>query len=296
MFRRRSGIQRNSAQSRPTASPYALEIMDGQLSLVNLTESVNVAKRWGPGKTDRVEATLVNIIDVLRDMHADANIAMSPELANIQIADLKLRATSLDEELEALRVASGSQFIWTKPSASVGAVDPTTGLSVAAVPASEFTLYSLVPAEFGGPGPTKRNVEVFNLGAYLQHQKDPQASIREIEEIILATLRQLKPDNRMSGEDPSYQFHSGANLLIVIGRQDALDVARRVVMALQEEARGGGFASLPQPPPPTQIIPPPAMLPQRTLRVPERKVRGADLQPGQPLSPQTASPGANTNR
>src|SRR5439155_11946172 len=127
-------------------------------SLANLKGSVNVGKRWGPGAINSVAATLANIIDVLRDLHADANIAMSPELANVQIADLKLRATSLDEELEAIRVASGNQFIWTKPGAPPVAVDPTTGLPVATVPASEFTLYSLVPDESGGMA-TKRSME-----------------------------------------------------------------------------------------------------------------------------------------
>src|SRR6266496_5889644 len=151
-FRKRYGLPREGAPS-----PYALEIMDGKLALANLKG--NVSKRSGPGASNSVAATLSDIIDVLRDLHVDANIAMSPELANVQIADLKLRATSLDEESEALRVASGNQFIWTRPGAApVGAIDPTTGLPVAAVPASEFTLYSLVPAELGGPGQTKGNM------------------------------------------------------------------------------------------------------------------------------------------
>ena len=236
-FRKRSGLPREGAPS-----PYALEIMDGELSLANLKGSVNVNKHWGPGAINSVPATLANIIDVLRDLHADANIAMSPELANIQIPDLKLRATSLDEELEALRVASGNQFIWTKPGAApVGAIDPTTGLPVAAVPASEFTLYSLVPAEFGGPGPTKRNMEVFNLGSYLIHEDDAKSSVEQIEKIILNTLSQLKQKGLTPDENPDFQFHAGANLLIVIGRQDALEVARKVVSALQTQTGGGDF-------------------------------------------------------
>jgi hypothetical protein len=239
-FRRRYGIPREGAAPGASAAPYALEIMDGKLSLANLKGNVNLSKRWGAGKTDSVPASLANIIDVLRDLHPEANVVMSPELANIQIADLKLRATSLDEELEALRVASGNRFVWTKPGVvPMGAVDPATGLPVAAVGAGESTLYSLVPDESGGMT-TKRDMEVFNLGSYLANEEDPKTSIEQIEKIILNTLSQLRHKNLAPDEDPDFQFHAGANLLIVIGRQDALEVARKVVSALQTQTGGGG--------------------------------------------------------
>ena len=206
--------------------------------LANLEGRVDVGKRWGPGEIASVPATLVNIIDVLRDLHAEANLAMAPELANVKIANLKLRATSLDEELEGLRVASGERFVWTRPEA-MAAVDPTTGLPT--VPArGQSALYSLMPNESGRAAVTRRTVEVFNLGPYLQRKGAARdSSINEIEQIILATLRQIKGDDS-ADEAPSYQFHSGANLLIVIGQPEALEVARKVLNALEGEANGPG--------------------------------------------------------
>lgn len=287
-FRKPYGIPREGVPPGTNASPYALEIMDGQLSLANLKGIVNVRKHWGPGDIHSVPATLGNVIDVLRDMHTDANIAMSPQLGRIQIADLKLRATSLEEELEALRVASGNRFVWMKAGMFGGGVDPTTGLPIPPPPpAGSPSLYSLTADEVGGQAATKRSVEVFNLAAYLQHEKDggkwkseAQASIKEIEEIILNTLVRLKQDNWSPDEEPSYQFHSGANLLIVIGRQDALEVARKVVSALQAEAgsgaggRGFGGFGLPQPLLPTPLI----QIPTRPARVPDRKLKPDDLE------------------
>jgi hypothetical protein len=230
---------RPGAAPGPTSAPepaYTLEIMNGKLSLAPKVRAT-LSKRSTTGEITSV-ATLISVVDFLRDMHPEANIAMSPELANVKIADLKLRAASLDDELEALRVASGERFIWTRP-AAMAAVDPGPGLPRA--PASAQTaLYSLVPNEAGKYAASRRTVEVFNLGPYLQRKGAARDnSIKEIEQIILATLRQMKGDD--SADDaPSYQFHSGANLLIVIGQPEALEVARKVLSALEGEASGPG--------------------------------------------------------
>jgi hypothetical protein len=236
--------QEKSPPTRPVIAPgppsaaapdYTLEIMNGKLSLAQPKVRATLSKRSTSGDITSV-ATLISVVDLLRDMHPEANIAMSPELANVKIADLKLRATSLDDELEALRVASGERFIWTRPGA-MAAVDPSTGLSLARAPA-QTALYSLVPNEAGKFAASRRTVEVFNLGPYLQRKgAGRDSSIKEIEQIILATLRQMKGED--SADDaPSYQFHSGANLLIVIGQPEALEVARKVLSALEGEVSG----------------------------------------------------------
>ena len=224
-----------------TAPEYTLEIVNGKLSLAQPKVLRTLSKRSGTGEIASV-ATLISIVDILRDMHPEANIAMSPEIANVKIADLKLRATSLDDELEALRVASGDKFIWLKLG-TMAIVDPTTGQPIAQAP-SQTSLYSLMPNE-SKAAVTKHTVEVFNLGPYLQRKGTARdSSIKEIEQIILATLRQIKGDDY--GDDaPTYQFHSGANLLIVIGRPEVLELARKVVSALDEQASlGGGFVGV----------------------------------------------------
>ena len=70
---------------------YDLQIIDGQL-----------IRPQG-----KVEATLANVVDALRDQYAEANIILSPGLSKLKVGDLKLRAGKLSDELEAVRVASG---------------------------------------------------------------------------------------------------------------------------------------------------------------------------------------------
>ena len=97
------------------AGNYDLEIKDGQLLR----------------PTGKVEATLANVIDALRDRYTEANIVLSPGLANLKIADLKLRASGLGEELQAVRVASGEKFEVIGPSFQPEQMDPKTGLPIA---------------------------------------------------------------------------------------------------------------------------------------------------------------------
>src|SRR5262249_3196749 len=97
-----------------TATEYTLQIVNAKLSPAQPKVPGTSSKRAATGEGASA-ATLTSIVDRLRDRHPEANIAMSPELAGVKISDLKLRATSLDEELEALRVASGERFIWSKP-------------------------------------------------------------------------------------------------------------------------------------------------------------------------------------
>src|SRR5262245_59670057 len=95
------GSSSGKASSADSAAPtYVLEVANGALIVTGVSGASG-------RKTD---ATLGNVVNALRDMHPEANIAMAPELAQIRIADLKLRAAELDSEIEALRVASGSKF------------------------------------------------------------------------------------------------------------------------------------------------------------------------------------------
>src|SRR5690349_24431431 len=75
----------------PKPPAYVLEVVDGVL----LT---------GPTKE---AATLAKIADILRGLYPEVNIVLAPEVGEVQVRDLKLRATELREALEALQVASG---------------------------------------------------------------------------------------------------------------------------------------------------------------------------------------------
>jgi hypothetical protein len=189
-------------------------------------------------------------------MHPDANIAAVPEVARMQIADLKLHGGTLQDALEALRVASGYRFMWHLGLMGAPAtLDPQTGLSVAA---NGSSLYVLDLGESQTVERTTRHVEVFNLSGYLSTMvaKQPAGGggpmpaetairdiekiiVRDIERIIVGTLEGLNRGSAAASEPPDFQFHPGAGLLIVIGPTDAIDVARRVLSALPGVSGGG---------------------------------------------------------
>src|SRR5438552_343603 len=194
----------------------------------------------------KATASLANVIDAMRDRYPEANIVIAPGLANISISDLKLRTSSISEELEAIRVASGAKFEWSGGPGNV-AVDPTTGLPIVSGSNNKglFTLREPTAPE------NQRVVEAFNIGPYLQsvreneedstpdkpgHPSDKKESkefrdrranemIEQLKMIIHDTISALHPD---TGEQPKFQFHRGANLLVIIGSRDAVDVARKV--------------------------------------------------------------------
>src|SRR5258708_4486226 len=78
-----------SAESRSQA--YDLEVKEG-------------AVVSGGTHVKKATASLANVIDAVRDRYPEANIVIAPGLANISISDLKLRTSSISEELEAIRV------------------------------------------------------------------------------------------------------------------------------------------------------------------------------------------------
>lgn len=181
-----------------------------------------------------VKASLPNVVDALRDHYLEANIVLSPGLTNVTVSDLKLRAGSLAEELEGLRVASGERFNVQTP-APRGMVDPATGLPV--FPADKG-LFVLVPA---ARPENERVVEAFNVYPYLQRldaltpeerEKAKAESLDRVYQIVNETVRALKQDRVTPEDNLIWRFHSGANLLIAVGRQDDVEVARKVVNAL----------------------------------------------------------------
>src|SRR5438552_1379970 len=199
----------------------------------------------------KATASLANVIDAMRDRYPEANIVIAPGLANISISDLKLRTSSISEELEAIRVASGAKFEWSGGPGNV-AVDPTTGLPTISGSDNKglFTLREPTAPE------NQRIVEAFNIALYLHSARpddedstpdkpgqpgykretkefrDRRANERldQLKMIILETISALHPN---SAEQPTFQFHYGANLLVLIGSRDAVDVARKVVNALR---------------------------------------------------------------
>src|SRR6516164_3654869 len=78
----------------PTASPPATTPIDTKVSGYNL--EIIDGKLVLPG--GKVEATLGNVVDALRDQYTEANLVLAPGLAKLKVADLKLRAGRLLDE------------------------------------------------------------------------------------------------------------------------------------------------------------------------------------------------------
>jgi hypothetical protein len=222
--------------------------------VTQVTFAINITDGMLDRNGRKEEATLEKVIELVREGHPGANIVLSPRLPVIRISNLKLRATGVEQELEALRVASGYKFDWGNASPPTApAIDPTTGLPVDPEAGQAYPLYILSePAN----SPDRRVVEVFNLSAYIerldgQDNKDVDGSLQELEKIIAATMRDQ--GHGSTEELPRFTFHSGAKLLIVTGSEAAMDVARKVIGAVGGETalpargtsrnfNGGGFS------------------------------------------------------
>jgi len=202
---------RRAAPAQPAApAEYDLDIANGT---------------FRSGGHPQEQAMFGRTVQILRDKHPEANIAMSPKLGGILIRDLKLRASDLDEELEALRVASDDQFIWNRR-----------------VPINGPALYTLQPSEHfvsESAAPRLTQVEVFNMTSYFAHQANAptnDAALVEYKEKMIGDTRQIIIQTvQMAGAPHALidlQFHPGANLLVVVGTPDSLEVARKIINAM----------------------------------------------------------------
>jgi len=203
---------------------YDLEVVDGKL--------------FRDGKI--LEASLGNAVDVLRERYPDANIVLSPGLAKLKVSDLKLRAGRLEDELEALRIASGEKFGVQAHVGPNGPIDPATGLPTHGNKAASdlFILKGEVSSH-----ETTRTIEAFNIDPYLQwvehksakQEEDVPKSLEELNSMIRDAILQLNPNGFIESDFPSFSFHSGAHVLVVTGTQQAVEVARKIIRALPGE-------------------------------------------------------------
>jgi hypothetical protein len=216
----------------PNIPSYDLEIKDSILIW-------NGAKR--KDNANQVPANLQNVVDLLRELHPDANFAVSPEVRENMVADLKMRTSSVEEKLEAIRIASGSDFMWRN--AQVGAVDPATGLPAKSGNTPALYVLEAIPT----PPKPGLQLEAFNISGYLDtlYGKAPDdiakrkaEQIDQLERMVLETVKvyeamsQAVNSKAKSLQTPSIRFHSGANLVIIIGEAEAVAVAAKVVGAL----------------------------------------------------------------
>ncbi len=224
----RRELRRAEPSQSPAPMQYDLEIENGALRL----------RQPGNQKGEYAqEAPLLGrIVKLLRDKHPEANIAVAPELGDVEISDLKLHGADLEEELAALRVASGGKFNW-KGGLVGGAGSPS--------------LYTLEASdqffkERASGAPPQNEVEVFNFSSYFNQQRDSEkmedTKFQAFKEQTIETTREIVGKTVRSVYGPGivvqFQFHPGANLLVATGRQDAINVARKVINAMIEQPMG----------------------------------------------------------
>jgi len=82
----------------------------------------------------------------------------------------------------------------------------------------------------------QRQVAVFNLTSYLDpdgkaDDKTIQSKLASVTDIIFKTLKDMDP-TFSDATQPHYQFHQGANLLVVTGDEQDITVAGQVINAL----------------------------------------------------------------
>lgn len=183
-------------------------------------------------------ATLENVVNLLRARHPEANIVVAPDVPSMEVGALKIRATDLRMELEALRVASGEQF------------------KVSGGGSKESPMYVLEAAPQSKQDQLR--VEAFNLGgyfAYLSESKGGEVGeefiarkVEELQRMVEETVEIYRAIKKSAyGPDVSpraglhMQFHRGANLFILIGEPEYIEIAAKVIEALPNVQRSRGF-------------------------------------------------------
>ncbi len=189
----------------------------------------------GPGNPHgNTDANLGIILELLREKHPEANIVMDQKVAGNRVGFLKIHAARLTDELEAIRVASGSCFNWR-------IFDPQSAKQLFILVPSDKFLQEQAKEEFARRSP---EVEVFNFSSYFaQHRESgmddakflafKEQTIDKTKDIIRQTLASFDPQDTMN-----FQFHPGANLLVVTGTQDEINVARKIINAMIEKTSG----------------------------------------------------------
>ncbi len=186
------------------------------------------------------QSSVQNLAELLRKQEPGLNVVLGPGVGEFVIRDLKLHNADLNTLLRALEVATDGAI-----RGNLGPARRGGGFG----DAGSATLMLMR----GGPS-NNRQVEVFNLTGYLRRggnagEAEVQKRVDDLQAIIVETIRGMREGVMpKASEPPRFVFHPGANLFIVIGSADDIDVARKVVTALQGPGgRGGGGGVAPTP-------------------------------------------------
>jgi hypothetical protein len=195
-------------------------------------------RHQGEAWKNSLPATVGNAVKKLCELYPDATFAVDPQVADVPVADLIVRSTNPEVDLEALSAACSGKFRLDSGPKSFYALEANS---------STFK--------------NDRNIECFNLTAYLspmmardhaeQEKVKPLAAmfggnthtleaVNRLQEIIQRTIADFDP----TIAQPHFQFYADAQLLILIGPQRAIEVAAKVIQALPGQQALSGIGAL----------------------------------------------------
>jgi hypothetical protein len=191
-------------------------------------------KEWASGGP----ATVGNAVKALRELYPLDTFAVDPHVAELPLTELVIRAKDLNTDLWALRTACGGGF-------DLGGLD------------SLHLLQHNKMTEFNASKREDRRIECFNLTGYLGRVVPPE-DLKQKEQTDEAKLKAKDERQRRTDEvidklqdiikstiadfdgtinTPHFQFYPQAQLLIVTGSQQAIEIAAKVIHALPGEEK-----------------------------------------------------------
>jgi hypothetical protein len=214
-----------SIQSLPE---FNIQIENGSLSLAAFKDTPE-KNPWGKTASS-VSATVDNLSKYLRAIDPNLNIVLSPDVGDLIIRNLKLNTRSPLSISQAISVASGNTIIG--PGGGLGG-----GFGGGLRTDRNLTFIANRPRD------SKASLEVFNLNNYIltlgnYDDKKVRQKIDELQKLIVNTLQDLRITTS-SADLPKFKYHPGTKLLIVIGKPEALEVARKIIYAASGQQMNG---------------------------------------------------------
>jgi hypothetical protein len=177
------------------------------------------------------EATVGNAVKKLGELYPDATFAVDPQVAVVAVTDLVVRSQDPKIDLQALAAACGGKFDFRQ-----------NGTPTLFILEPNNRTFSRAPSKT-----EDRSLECFNLTGYLlpmiaqdnsapsgavagpvSSESHTQKAVAQLQEIIQKSITDLDP----SMKQPHFKFYSEGQLLVVIGPQQALEVAEIIIRAL----------------------------------------------------------------
>lgn len=220
-----------------------------------------------PGKKgDRTPATVRNLIDVINDRYRDANITVvgveDVVVENLTLQWRRGRATLENSEplppllgiLEALSQASGRKFMVQHFSPTDFVLSPLAHPETSRQTTEVFNIATILGVgrnkaafdehlrlaetemtvlrrRYGDKHP--RILEASERIDVLKAQYPPASVGLQKAENVIQQIKDVVVRSK-GGEVPKFEYHPGANLLVVIGTADAIDFTRKVIAALEK--------------------------------------------------------------